>query len=161
MSGFIGGTGANTIIGNDDERLDAPWFRADVDIGQEFPEAFEDPYTTPWWPGTGGLTGDAGDVGANLFRAAAWNPQYESGPSGAAAFGFVGVTRDQNGTAVPGVTVTLFRTSDNTVQDVVVSDPQGNFLLHTAYYPDFHYLVAYRAGAPDIQGTTVNTLIGA
>jgi len=38
-----------------------------------------------------------------------------------------------------------------------VSDGAGNFLF---YPPDSgpYYIVAYKAGAPDVAGTTVNTL---
>ena len=42
---------------------------------------------------------------------------------------------------------------------MVVSDPLGNFLVTTPYYPDQHYLVFYLTGSPDIFATTQNTLI--
>jgi hypothetical protein len=74
-------------------------------------------------------------------------------------FGFLGVTRDVNGTAVGGVTVKLYHTADDTVVCSTVSDPLGNFGVTTQFYPDAHYMVAYKSGAPDIEGTTANTLI--
>jgi len=45
--------------------------------------------------------------------------------------------------------------------DSTISDPSGNFLVSTAYYPDTHYIVAHKTGSPDIDGVTPNTLVGA
>lgn len=70
-----------------------------------------------------------------------------------------GVTRDSAGAALGGCTVQLFRTIDDAFRSEVVSDGSGNYVL----YPDVtgpFYVVAYKAGAPDVAGTTVNTLVG-
>ena len=67
-----------------------------------------------------------------------------------------GVTRDGSGTALGGCTVRLFGPDDVLIA-IVVSDGSGAF----AFYPSRsgpYYLVAYRAGAPDVAGTTLNTL---
>jgi hypothetical protein len=57
--------------------------------------------------------------------------------------------------------VQLFRTSNDLFIMEITSDASGNFLLQSWYSPDTHYIVAYKAGSPDIFGTTVNTLVGA
>ena len=69
----------------------------------------------------------------------------------------LGVTKDSAGAPLGSVTVQLFRTSDDTFQTEVVSTAAGNYVL----YPDVagpFYIVAYKAGSPDVAGTTVNTL---
>jgi hypothetical protein len=76
------------------------------------------------------------------------------------SLGIVGITRDATGAPLAGCTVDLFRTLDDVKMDTAVSDAGGNFAfsvsLSTAYY-----LVAYKVGAPDVAGVTVNTLVGA
>lgn len=76
-------------------------------------------------------------------------------------FAISGVTRDVNGSPLGGVTVKMFRTSTDEMVGSVVSDPLGNYFVTSPYYPDTHYIVMYKAGFPDVFGTTVNTLIGA
>lgn len=116
-------------------------------------------FVSPWWPTQAGFVGDLGaEVG--LLCAEQWG-EFDQAAGSASRFGFTGVTRDQWGTAVGTVTVNLFRTSDNVLVDSSISDPSGNFLLNTAYYPDTHYIVAHKSGSPDVDGATVNTLIGA
>lgn len=112
---------------------------------------------TPWWPGTGGGMGDSGDVTpiVTLYRE---QPDLTRGSM--TRFGVVGVTRDANGAPLGGVTVKLFHASDDTLVGSVVSDPFGNYTVTTPFYPDPHYLVFYKAGTPDVFGTSPNTLIG-
>jgi hypothetical protein len=75
---------------------------------------------------------------------------------------FVGKTKDSSGTVITSATVRLFRTSDNVLIDTVTSDAgDGSFFLTSYSYPDTHYITAYKTGAPDTEGTTVNTIIGA
>jgi hypothetical protein len=75
-------------------------------------------------------------------------------------YGITGVTRDAYGSPVGGVTVKLFLTSDDSRVDQAVSDPVGTFLVSSPYLTG-HYLVAYKTGTPDVEGTTVNTLVPA
>jgi len=69
----------------------------------------------------------------------------------------VGVTKDSAGVALGACVVQLFRTMNDAFIEEQVSDGSGNFLF---YPPDSgpYYIVAYKAGAPDVAGTTVNTL---
>src|SRR3954466_7263126 len=71
-----------------------------------------------------------------------------------------GVTRDANSAVLPNCTVVIFRTSDNSIAAVTTSDANGNYLVPAS--PNVsHYAVAYLAGAPDVAGTSVNTIVGA
>jgi len=71
-----------------------------------------------------------------------------------------GVTKDASGVALGGCTVDMFVTGTDAFIASTVSDGSGNFtLLPPASGP--YYLVAYLAGAPDVAGTTVNTLTAA
>ena len=115
-------------------------------------------FASDWWPGATELL-DTAD-GPNIESEIRWGC-YDQAAGASSRFGFTGVTRDQYGTAVGGCTVKLYRTSDDALLDSQVSDPSGNFLLSTAYYPDTHYIVAHKTGSPDIDGVTPNTLIGA
>lgn len=87
-------------------------------------------------------------VGSKPFRSRSFSTYNAS---------IAGVTKDSAGTALGGCTVQLFRTSDDSFRSEVVSDGAGNYRL----FPDVtgpFYIVAYKAGAPDVAGTTVNTL---
>jgi hypothetical protein len=128
---------------------------------QEFADVWAIPsasYVTDWWPGGAKLSGEPG-VNAEFESAVLWG-DYDQAGGASSRFGFVGVTRDAYGTPIAACTVKLFRTSDDLLLDTTISDPSGNYLLNTAYYPDTHYLVAHKTGSPDVDGVSVNTLIG-
>jgi hypothetical protein len=74
-------------------------------------------------------------------------------------FALEGVTRDTNSAPLGGVVVQLFRTTDEAFIEQSTSDVNGNYQLSTPY-ADAHYIVAYKAGSPDVAGTTTNTLTG-
>ena len=71
-----------------------------------------------------------------------------------------GVTRNSAGTPLPGCRVAVFKTSDDSLVVTGVSDASGIYLLPVPNTTDNLYVVAYRADAPDIFGTTVNWLTG-
>jgi len=71
-----------------------------------------------------------------------------------------GFTRDSAGAILPSCPVHLFRTSDDLLMDVGTSDANGYYEFRTAIPAELYYVVAYKAGAPDVAGTTVNTLTG-
>lgn len=70
----------------------------------------------------------------------------------------MGTTKDSVGGTVSGAVVQVFRTSDDLYVGETTSDSNGRYEAGTPHAGLQHYLVAYRAGAPDIAGTTVNTL---
>lgn len=158
MSGFVAGL-AMRLVGIEDLRSNRPDFKPRGAIfvdgwNATAPCSFE----TEWWPKGGGLVGDLGpDVG--LLEAAWWG-EYDPAAGAASRYGFVGVTRDVNGTPVGTCVVKLFRTSDDVLLDTTTSDSDGNFLLNTAYYPDAHYIYSHKSGSPDIDGVTPNNLVG-
>jgi len=76
-------------------------------------------------------------------------------------FRLTGTTKDATGAALGSCTVDWFRTSDDVRLDTTTSDASGLFEFRTAGQPpNAYYLVAYKAGAPDVAGVTVNTLVG-
>jgi hypothetical protein len=54
--------------------------------------------------------------------------------------------------------VDLFRTGGDIFVNTTTSDGSGNFTIVTPNNSGTFYLVAYKAGSPDVAGTTVNTL---
>lgn len=158
MSSFVGaGDPTLGFIYQDDRRLAEG--RSARDAARTVNRINRLDYQNGYWPRRGGFMGDlAVDVG--LIESSSWGSFYPAGGV-ASRVGFVGVTRDQYGTPTGGCVVQLFRTSDDLFIMEITSDASGNFLLQSVYTPDTHYIVAYKAGSPDIFGTTVNTLVGA
>lgn len=157
MSGFIGAAQPIQIQSLEDLRLNRMDFQPErvfADVYAVAPTSFENPY---WCRGGGFIGGQGADVG---ILEASWWGEYDQVAGAASRYGFVGVTRDVYGSPVGLCTVKLFRTSDDLLLDTTVSDPSGNFLLNTAYYPDAHYIVAHKTGSPDVDGVTANNLIG-
>ena len=70
-----------------------------------------------------------------------------------------GITKDSVGTAVANAIVQGFVTATDAFVGEVASAEDGTYTLGTETAPGVaHYLVAYKAGSPDVAGTTVNTL---
>lgn len=66
---------------------------------------------------------------------------------------------DASDVAVANPIVQAFRTSDDAFMGEAQANTDGTYVVPVASVPGVqHYLVAYKAGAPDIFGTTVNTL---
>lgn len=73
-----------------------------------------------------------------------------------------GVTRDSTGAVLVSCTVELYLTANDMPLEKVVSDPvTGAYSFSSIGLSETYYVVAYKAGATDVAGTTVNTLIGA
>ena len=76
-------------------------------------------------------------------------------------YAITGITKDSTGVAVGGCTVKLYKTSSDAVVDTTLSDANGNYSFPIAMGGnETFYVVSYKAGSPDIAGTTVNTLVG-
>lgn len=71
-----------------------------------------------------------------------------------------GTTVDSAGAVLPTCVVQVFRTVDDVIVAEVVSNANG---LYDVTVPGeagrTFYCVAYKASAPDVMGTTVNTLV--
>ena len=72
----------------------------------------------------------------------------------------VGVSRDSTGTALGTCRLELFVTGGDGWVAEAISDASGNFAFGNPGTGPF-YIVAYKAGSPDVAGTTVNTLLPA
>jgi hypothetical protein len=70
-----------------------------------------------------------------------------------------GVTRNSTGVVLGACTVQLFRTLDDSFQGEVLSDAVTGEYAIWGPVGGPYYIVAYLAGAPDVAGTTVNTLL--
>lgn len=70
-----------------------------------------------------------------------------------------GVTKDSVGATIANAIVQGFVTSTDAYVGEVTSGEDGTYTLGTETKAGVqHYLVAYKAGSPDVAGTTVNTL---
>lgn len=85
---------------------------------------------------------------------------YGSLPLPASKLIISGVTKDSTGAALGSCTVSLYRTLDDQLLERVTSDGGGNYQFSAIGLSETYYVVAYKAGSPDVAGTTVNTLIG-
>jgi hypothetical protein len=156
MSQFIGNAQSQFRLEANDTRTHMQSFQTMhvMEGGQQ------DTFASPWWPGSGFIGDRAVDVGV-VNAGQKWYEYPEVTKGMNSRLGIAGVTRDQYGSAIVSCTVKLFKTSDDSLVSQIVSDATtGEYLLSTPYYPDTHYVVAYKAGSPDIAGATVNTLIG-
>lgn len=71
-----------------------------------------------------------------------------------------GICKDSVGTPVANAIVQGFVTATDTFVGQVEGNTDGTYLLGVCQAKTTaHYLVAYKAGSPDIAGTTVNTLL--
>ena len=71
-----------------------------------------------------------------------------------------GVTKDSTGAALGNCVVHLIGTTNDRLYDQITSDASGNYEFRSASPTQNFYVVAYKAGSPDVAGTTVNTLVG-
>ncbi len=163
MSQLLGGTGIGPIS-TKDRRLTPVYqvIRKERDLIAERGSGTEYPggYTNVFWPGCRQFVGDNGlDVGMiePIFR----GPVARIALGAGSRVGFVGVTRDAQGAPLGGVTCSLFRTATREWIMDIVSGVDGSFLLQSWYSPDAHFIVFSKTGAPDVFGTTKQTLVGA
>lgn len=91
-----------------------------------------------------------------VYRPSA-RPAFRSVPFSTANTVVSGVTKSVAGAALASVTVELFVTGGDFVVGRTTSDASGNYRFDNPGSGPF-YIVAYKAGAPDVAGTTVNTL---
>lgn len=80
-------------------------------------------------------------------------------PLPTAGWTITGVTKDSTGVALATCDIDLFETTTDTKRANTTSDGSGAFSFPANAY-DRYYAVAYKAGSPDVAGTTVNTLTG-
>lgn len=76
-----------------------------------------------------------------------------------ARYPITGITRDSTGAALGNCTVEALETGTDLKIAMTVSNANGLYSLDVEGDRSY-YLVAYKAGSPDVSGTTVNTLTG-
>jgi len=104
-------------------------------------------------PGLVKALGPAGPQFAHRFG----KRQFRSRPLSTLSAYITGITKDSAGVALGDCTVQLFRTWNDAYLGETISDGAGAYSIAAPGSAPF-YLVAYKAGAPDVAGTTVNTL---
>lgn len=70
----------------------------------------------------------------------------------------IGFTLDANGDPLGSCIIQGFLTVNDLYIGQTISDTAGYYELPTPY-TGTHYIVAYKAGSPDVAGTSVNTLV--
>lgn len=70
-----------------------------------------------------------------------------------------GITRDSAGAALGNCVVKVFRTGDDMLCCTAESDASGNYAISVDGNSYTRFIVSYKAGTPDISGTTANTLV--
>lgn len=110
-------------------------------------------------PNAGGRPSPRGGV-ANGAGPSVSGPFFNSQAQQSRKFWIIaGVTKDSSGVALGSCAVDLFDTGTDTKIASVISDASGNYSFSVEGNSQTKYAVAYQAGAPDVAGTTVNTLI--
>lgn len=110
--------------------------------------------------GLGGGAGADGEPFLGLQMRDLFEP-YSCDGEGTQSKNFLrGTCKDSGGTAVADAIVQAFVTATDAFAGEVAANTDGTYTLgveQSKLTP--HYLVAYKAGSPDIAGTTVNTLL--
>ena len=113
----------------------------------------------PEWPPSVFYGDPSGGIDTQfVFMGASWGNRVRW-QGGRLYYGFQGITRDAYGTPLANCIVKLFRTSTNEYIGNTLSDGNGWFQI-LSIYNDAHFLVAHKSGAPDVEGATVNTILG-
>ena len=73
-------------------------------------------------------------------------------------FGIAGITRDSVGTVLGNCDVRLFKSDTDQEVGLTTSDGSGNFTFLIGTNEGWYWIEAYKAGAPDVAGTSVRTL---
>lgn len=74
------------------------------------------------------------------------------------SFQLVGVTRDSSDVALGNCVVKLFEAATDIKIAQTTSDGSGNFSFNVGTNAGYFYYVYYKAGSPDVAGTSVNTI---
>ena len=81
-------------------------------------------------------------------------------PQPATFFAISGITKSSAGAVLGNCSLELFETATNRFMEAAVSNGDGVYFFKSPLRTKNYYVVAYKAGSPDVAGTTVNTLVG-
>lgn len=145
---------------------DTRWYRAAWNYERRGPAAHRDRIGYhDLWPGGQMMSGDPGSPMSLLGNCADNGGEFFE-PSivpnaGTQTTKFIkGTCLDQFSAPIAGAIVQGFVTATDTYVGEVTSRLDGSYDLGTANLASTpHYLVAYKPGAPDLAGTTVNTIL--
>jgi hypothetical protein len=161
MSGFLGqgGTGGlgAQLLQQSDDRVMPSWYQWDYAGTRSQSAPWDDGRL--WTSSRMGLGGADGYLGKDFSNTGKYATEAEGFEfnGGAQVKKIVGTTRDSAGNPLGSCIVQGFLTATDTFVGQMTSDSGGYFELPTPY-TGAHYVVAYKAGSPDVAGTTVNTL---
>jgi hypothetical protein len=116
------------------------------------------------WPSRSGFCGDpaTGEIVISTQDLGFSNGSFEpwrANAGGSQNLKFVmGQCLDSDSNPIASAIVEVFLSSDSSWQRETIADENGYYEAGTDKTGAAHYLVAYKAGSPDIAGTTVNTL---
>lgn len=71
-----------------------------------------------------------------------------------------GITLDMAGAVLASCTVKLYDTLTDALLQTTTSDGLGAYVFTVSVANQQYYIVAYKASAPDVYGTTINTITG-
>ena len=114
-------------------------------------------FRSPWWPGGGGFVGDQG-ADISIGYAPNWDvPASTRGRN--SRFGYSGITRDVFNSPLPGMTVKLFLTADDSkvTPDILSDATTGEYTISTPFYAA-HWIKIEKAGSPNVQGVSVSNI---
>jgi hypothetical protein len=94
------------------------------------------------WQGTPGYGGGSGFTSPKFYG----------------SFRLVGITKDASDVALGNCVVKLFEAATDIKIAQTTSDGSGNFSFNVGTNAGFFYYVYYKAGSPDVAGTSVNTI---
>lgn len=157
--GISSPTGITGMLQGNDERINPLYFQWYATGMRPF---------APWmdgllWPNSRTMGGDP-TVALTQFGSDAcntvdhWEPHPDEGGSQAMKK-IIGTTRDASGNPLGACVVKGYLTSNDQFLRQLTSDGNGYFEFCSEYSGVNHYLVAYKVGSPDVEGTTVNTLV--
>ena len=89
-----------------------------------------------------------------------WEPEFNSTKQKfQGSFSISGVTKDSTGTPIASCDVELFETGSEQFLQKTTSDGSGNYSFVVRSNSSNYWVRAYKVGAPDVAGTTINNIV--
>lgn len=111
-----------------------------------------------WTRSRMGLGGTDGFFGLDFSSSGVYETHHDDCAGGQQTKKIIGTTLDASGSSLGNCIVQGFVTATNAFVGQVTSDPGGYYELPTTN-TGTHYLVAYKPGAPDVAGTSADTIV--